>query len=307
MPFFSIVIPVYNVGQYLVDCLDSIATQSFNDFEVILVDDGSSDNSKEICESFMSKDSRFVLHTSNHSGVSHARNTGIELAKGQYIAFVDADDLMLPNALTLYYDCISESGAQIIKCGFIERNITTHQDIIYKAKNPQCINGGETDRILDATEETGYHGFLWNSVFSATIAKQVKFDETISFLEDHIYSRTCFRLCNSLYISDCITYCYFKRGHSSLSTVRDNYMFASSAIKEYLSRLALVSSGRRAAYGKKERLLYGRLCIAIRNEFKRTKRVSGALKLYSFIRSEIKTIQGGHALLLKTMLELILK
>ena len=92
LPFISIVIPIYNAASYLQQCLDSIKNQSFTDFEVIMVNDGSTDASKEICMNYVATDNRFRLINQINSGVSSARNTGIELSRGKWITFIDSDD-----------------------------------------------------------------------------------------------------------------------------------------------------------------------------------------------------------------------
>ena len=94
----SVIIPVYNVEKYLRKCVDSILLQDFANMEVILVDDGSPDNSGAICDEYAEKDARVkVIHKEN-GGVSSARNTGLDVAQGKYIAFVDSDDYLLPNS-----------------------------------------------------------------------------------------------------------------------------------------------------------------------------------------------------------------
>ena len=92
MDLISIIVPIYNVEQYLNQCLQSVCSQSYDNLEIILVDDGSSDRSPELCDEWAEKDSRIhVIHKQN-GGLSDARNTGISCAKGEYIAFVDSDD-----------------------------------------------------------------------------------------------------------------------------------------------------------------------------------------------------------------------
>lgn len=89
---FSIIVPVYNVEKYLVRCIESVINQTFKDFECILIDDGSLDNSGNICDEYSLKDSRIVVVHQNNAGVSAARNTGLNIAKGEYICFCDSDD-----------------------------------------------------------------------------------------------------------------------------------------------------------------------------------------------------------------------
>lgn len=112
-PFLSIIVPVYNVEQYIRKCIDSILAQTFADFELILVDDGSTDNSGKICDEYLLKDTRIkVLHQKN-SGVTKARSNGVDIANGEYIAFVDSDDFIPKDAIETLCSCI-ESDIDII-------------------------------------------------------------------------------------------------------------------------------------------------------------------------------------------------
>lgn len=107
----SIVIPVYNKAEYISNCLESLLQQDFDDFEIIVVDDGSTDDSGRICDEKAAQDSRIrVIHTEN-GGVTAARRKGVEHAAGEYIMFVDADDSLLSGAITTLYNAITESGA----------------------------------------------------------------------------------------------------------------------------------------------------------------------------------------------------
>ena len=107
----SIVIPVYNKAEYISNCLESLLQQDFDDFEIIVVDDGSTDDSGRICDEKAAQNSRIrVIHTEN-GGVTAARRKGVEQAVGEYIMFVDADDRLLPDAITKLYNAITESGA----------------------------------------------------------------------------------------------------------------------------------------------------------------------------------------------------
>ena len=93
----SIIVPIYNSENYIKKCLDSILAQTYSNLEVILIDDGSTDNSYNICKDYQKKDNRIVLLQQKNAGVSRARNHGLEVAKGEYIGFVDSDDLLDEN------------------------------------------------------------------------------------------------------------------------------------------------------------------------------------------------------------------
>ena len=111
MPRISVVVPVYNVELYLRDCLDSLAEQTFGDLEIVMVDDGSTDNSAAIAQEYVDRDPRFKLLTQPNGGLSAARNTGTEAATGDFLAFVDSDDYLAPNAYELLHGALEETGS----------------------------------------------------------------------------------------------------------------------------------------------------------------------------------------------------
>ena len=117
MPAISVVIPVYNTAKFLPQCLDSIVHQTFSDFEAIIVDDGSTDNSIEIMREYAGCDSRFSIVQQENKGLSEARNAGIDVARGDWITFVDSDDMLAPNFLQSLFDAIVETGADIACSG----------------------------------------------------------------------------------------------------------------------------------------------------------------------------------------------
>ena len=102
MPLISVIVPVYKVETYLPTCVDSILSQTFSDFELILVDDGSPDACGAMCDGYAREDSRIrVIHQKN-GGLSAARNTGLDIAKGEYVTFVDSDDVIAPDCLQVF-------------------------------------------------------------------------------------------------------------------------------------------------------------------------------------------------------------
>ncbi len=116
-PIISIIVPVYNVEKHLKKCIDSILNQTFQDFELILVDDGSNDNSLAICEENALKDNRIKIIHKENGGLSSARNCGIEASSGEYLGFVDADDYISYNMYEFLYRNLTENNADIAVCG----------------------------------------------------------------------------------------------------------------------------------------------------------------------------------------------
>lgn len=119
-PKVSVIVPAYNAAEYLAECLQSIADQTMGDFEAIVVDDASTDSTPEIIRRFAADDSRFRLLSVSHGGVSRARNSGMDAARGEYICFVDADDRCLPTMFERMLDTLTVNEAQICVCDFIK-------------------------------------------------------------------------------------------------------------------------------------------------------------------------------------------
>lgn len=118
MDKISIIVPVYNVEKYLKECLESIISQEYNNLEIILVNDGSTDQSLEICESYCNCDSRFCLINKENGGLSSARNRGLEIASGEYISFVDSDDIISKNYISNLYKTIKKYNSDIALSGY---------------------------------------------------------------------------------------------------------------------------------------------------------------------------------------------
>lgn len=118
----SVIIPVYNVENYLNECLDSVYNQKFKDIEIICVNDGSTDNSLEILQNYAKKDSRIKIITQENHGLGHARNTGLKHATGEYVLFVDSDDILCENALEELYNHVSLNDSDVVIFNFFRYN-----------------------------------------------------------------------------------------------------------------------------------------------------------------------------------------
>lgn len=119
-PLLSIIVPVYDVERYLPKCMDSILAQTFTDFELILVDDGSPDNCPALCDAAAAKDARIrVIHQKN-GGLSAARNAGLDAARGAWIGFVDSDDYIAPEMYEALYHAVQSTGADLALCDYAE-------------------------------------------------------------------------------------------------------------------------------------------------------------------------------------------
>lgn len=189
MTTFSIVLPVYNTEQYLPACLDSIASQSYADFEVIMVDDDSTDGSAAICKEYAERDPRFVYCHKENGGVSSARNVGIGMAKGEWLLFVDSDDVLMPDSLAVF----------VKMCASPNVDLAMGTYILDSYKQKECFSESKTfDMSLDRnaimelmflTHTYNYQGYVWNKVFRTSIVKEnnIQFDVDVYYNEDRLF------------------------------------------------------------------------------------------------------------------------
>ena len=176
----SIIIPVYNVEDYVQKCLESIAAQTYTNFECIVIDDGSTDRSGEICDSFCATDSRFrVIHQEN-KGLGFARNTRLDNAKGEYIQFVDSDDWILPETFETALRLISSGPYDWVAYGFVRANEdgnqrTTSSGVI-NASGP--LSGEDAASAMFLRPSTMFLPLTlaWNKLYRKAIIQDLRFD-----------------------------------------------------------------------------------------------------------------------------------
>lgn len=213
MPKISLVVPVYNASEYLIKCLQSIKNQSFDDYEVILVDDGSTDNSLEIMLSFSDNDSRFKSYRKNNGGVSSARNFGLSKAKGEWIAFVDADDWIEPVFCETMLNIALNHQLDVLQCRRIdEKNDGTYLQVVTQKEYLKVLS---FDAFMPTEED--FYGTCWGFLFRKVAIGTTRFDETISFTEDALFSLQVMKNTAKIGIINEYLYHYNLKEHSSLS------------------------------------------------------------------------------------------
>lgn len=225
----SIVVPVFNTEKFLPNCLDSIKNQQFSDFEVILVDDGSTDKSSTICDKYAEIDDRFTVYHRKNNGVSAARNYGISCAKGDYITFVDSDDYIFPFYFKEIRKIISESSPDVVvTSGYYWGN--EKKSNVVKLNIPHDISTDDNSfyRLL---ADRVYPSGLVFSVFKRSIAQQIELDESIYFYEDLDYQLRAGSYIKHISVNDCIGYLY-REGSQTHCKFTDKTMSCFSIIKK---------------------------------------------------------------------------
>ena len=172
----SVIVPIYNAETYLLRCLDSLMRQRYADFEVLLIDDGSSDSSGEICKSICKKDSRFKYIYKEHSGVAETRNKGLQVAAEQYIAFIDADDYVHQQYLEILYNAIIENECEIAAADYEEvddRSPETFADS-GKTGEPRMRLMAQTDLMAELFGQTSLM-VVWGKLYKREVLTGFRF------------------------------------------------------------------------------------------------------------------------------------
>lgn len=172
----SVIVPIYNVEKYLSKCIESILSQTYKDLEIILVNDGSIDNSGKVCEEYKKKDRRIkVIHKEN-GGLSDARNVGIEISKGEYIAFIDSDDWIDEEYIEVLYKLLIENNADISICSFTKvynEDVVNIRGLTKEYKESIC-SGLESLKNLNTDKHTEYI-VAWNKLYRRNMFKDLRF------------------------------------------------------------------------------------------------------------------------------------
>ena len=196
----SVIIPVYNVAPYLDQCLESVCAQTYRNLEILLIDDGSTDDSGAICDMWAEKDARIrVIHKEN-GGVSSARNEGLKAASGSLIGFVDSDDWVEPVMYEKLADRLMESGADAAVCGYMDYPYGEGVPVPKGTKVlPPC---DFADSVIALFERGGYFTTLWNKLFRRESIMEngsiVPLDTTLDFGEDEVWLVTVLRKCEKV-------------------------------------------------------------------------------------------------------------
>ncbi|MFI3213621.1 MAG: glycosyltransferase [Eubacteriales bacterium] len=199
MKTISIIVPVYNVKTYIDKCITSLMEQTYQQLEIILIDDGSTDGSGEICDRYAKLDTRIRVEHIQNGGQSNARNVGLSLAKGEYIGFVDSDDYVDANRYEKAIKIMEEEQADIVECNFDGRRLKMENDCV--GNEIKIIDGKEGIRQqLDPNHHNSYPTIsVWTKVFKKNIL------EGLTFPAGKIHEEYGF-VCEALYRSKCYVY-----------------------------------------------------------------------------------------------------
>lgn len=235
-PLISVIVPVYNVKDYLNRCVESIVAQTYQNLEIILVDDGSTDGSGALCDEWATKDSRIrVIHKPN-GGLSDARNAGMAAANGQYWAFLDSDDWIEPHMYQLLYSNLKEKGADIVECCWEKCG---ENDFVsnYSGEAVSCLEVTSEQAISELMHDGVFRQTVWNKLYDAEVIKGELFPIG-RIHEDEAWTYRVFGNAKKLVHIDVSLYRYFQREgsiiHQSYSLKRLHGLLAKRERAEYI-------------------------------------------------------------------------
>ena len=217
-PMVSIVVPIYNAENYLRRCVDSILNQEYTDFELLLVNDGSTDASGDICEEYGDQDPRVIVIQKENTGVSDSRNRALDRARGKYLQFLDSDDWITPDATRLFVRAAEEYGCDMVISDFyrvVGERLSTKGDI----EEEGVLTREEFAAHMMENPADFYYGVLWNKLYRRDIVEEhnLRMDTDINWCEDFMFNLEYIRYAKVFYALHAPIYYYVKRKGSLAS------------------------------------------------------------------------------------------
>ena len=233
MAEISMIVPVYQVEKYIAQCIESVINQTFQDFELILVDDGSKDRSGMICDTYAAKDERImVIHTENR-GAASARNTGLDHASGNYITFLDGDDYIAENMLARLYEVIHHSEYDMVVSDFLNL-LPDEKDNFIVHLQEQTVCGRAVLEHLKNERNYGLWTIVWNKIYKREVLEKLRFPAG-KYFEDEFFSNQLYLNSRQIHVIPDVL-CYHRvLASSTMNTQKtENYLDLLDALRERL-------------------------------------------------------------------------
>lgn len=207
----SIIVPMYNAEKYIENCLNSLLNQTYKNIEIILIDDGSTDNTLNIIDTLKKNEENIRVIRQKNCGVSHARNTGIKNSTGKYIFFIDADDWIDNETIETLVKIIKKENVDIVKCNFVREKENKRIDnnilILENICNTSIPKSKYIDKLYPQLSNTNFFNVVWGQLINKDIIKEL-FDEQMAFGEDYLFNIQLYYNSNSIYIYNYTLYHY---------------------------------------------------------------------------------------------------
>jgi glycosyltransferase involved in cell wall biosynthesis len=213
----SVIIPVYNVEKYLKRCIDSIINQTYRNLEIILIDDGSNDNSSNICDEYQNRDNRIIVIHKKNGGLSSARNQGMLAVKGDYVCFVDSDDWIDSNFIEYLYCAMKENNSQIVECLFKKTTCNNLNQSKLKYTDIKNKNFFGDECFIEFIKGNIFKQTVWNKLYSFKLIQNISFEEG-RLHEDEFWTYQVFAKAKRVTYLNYIGYYYFQRDESIMGS-----------------------------------------------------------------------------------------
>lgn len=216
LDLISVIVPVYNCVKYVDTCIASILQQEYENIELILVDDGSTDGSGGICDIYAKQDERIKVFHKENGGVSAARNRGIKEASGKWYSFIDADDFLDKDMYSTLLKLQKETNADIVHCGYrrIEKN-----RVVYASDSGNKYIQDAKEAIEYLIDGSKFSNALWTKLFNACVIRNISFDEKLKMNEDVLFNFEAFRHAQKIAYIDIAKYNYIVHDDSACFTI----------------------------------------------------------------------------------------
>jgi glycosyltransferase involved in cell wall biosynthesis len=222
----SVIIPIYNVEKYLSRCLDSVINQTYSDLEIILIDDGSTDSSRLICDKYAKKDPRIIVFHQTNQGPSQARNKGLDIANGEFIGFIDPDDVVSLKYFEILYKTLVNTDSDMILCNF------QHFSLINEINKDICLlnsskqyNGYNFIKDFTYQKDTVRYVVLWNKLYKRYLWNNLRFPVDVKICEDEYVWYKCMFRAKKICEIDQVLYYYFKRANSTTNKIYKQFSY----------------------------------------------------------------------------------
>ncbi len=275
-PLVSIIVPVYNVLPYLREALDSVINQTYKNLEILIVDDGSTDGSGEICDEYLSDPRVIVIHQEN-KGLSGARNTALDRMTGEYVAFLDSDDAFMPDMIEKNLEAVTRNKAEMSVCGYFacetnsqmtEKNILKHRSLIFDKE--QVISPAQALNLIVAGNRGWY---AWNKLYSQAIWKQVRFPEGDNYEDLRIMCLLIEQCKQIVTIPDVPIFYRLRAGSITNRQTEKNlqdYLLAIHAVEDFIRKHKLIGFSQESIHSFQEfhaRILSNKYAQLIRRPY----------------------------------------
>lgn len=279
----SIIVPVYNVENYVKRCLESLINQTYKNIEIVIVNDGSTDNSKIICDEYVKKDSRIKLINKKNQGLGLARNTGLENITGDYVLFVDSDDYVEIDLVDTVYDIIKKNKCDFVRFHNYREDLNTGEKKVRTSclkegfYNKEDINKNILFPIIGVLPKETSENFVgmsvWRNLYKVSIIKDnnLKFVSEREFIsEDVIFNINYFSLCNKAYVINKPLYHYIVNESSLTSKYKPDRFDKEVIMFEEVIKILKEKNICKDYIIREQRTFLDRTRMCIRQEFSRT-------------------------------------